>query len=86
MADESLFPFYEYAFSKGLIILWHAGYDPVGPPPYRSNPRRFAARAERFDGAKMVVAHLGGQEQWVETAEFLAGKNVYMDTSMATKD
>ena len=44
-----------------------------------------AALAERFDGAKMVVAHLGGQEQWVETAEFLAGKNVYMDTSMATK-
>lgn len=83
--DERLFPVYEYAFSKGLIILWHAGYDPIGVPPYRSNPRRFAALAGRFDGAKMVIAHLGGQEQWVETAEFLAGKNVYMDTSMATK-
>ena len=33
----------------------------------------------------MVIAHLGGQEQWVETAEYLVGKNVYMDTSMATK-
>ena len=51
--DESLFPFYEYAFSKGLIILWHAGYDPVGTPPYRSNPRRFAALADRFDGARL---------------------------------
>ena len=83
--DESVFPFYEYAFSKGLIILWHAGYDPIGTPPYRSNPRRFAALADRFDGGKMVIAHLGGQEQWVETAEYLVGKNVYMDTSMATK-
>lgn len=83
--DEALFPLYDYALSKGLIILWHAGYDPVGTPPYRSSPRRFAALAERFDGGKMVVAHLGGQEQWVETAEFLAGKNVWMDTSMATK-
>ena len=83
--DERMFPLYEYAMSKGLIVLWHAGYDPIGTPPYRSNPRRFAALAERFDGGKMVVAHLGGQEQWVETAEFLAGKNLYMDTSMATK-
>ena len=83
--DESVFPFYEYVFSKGLIILWHAGYDPIGTPPYRSNPRRFAALADRFDGGKMVIAHLGGQEQWVETAEYLVGKNVYMDTSMATK-
>ena len=83
--DESVLPLYDYAFSKGLIVLWHAGYDPVGTPPYRSSPRRFAALADRYDGAKMVVAHLGGQEQWVETAEFLAGKNVWMDTSMATK-
>lgn len=83
--DEAMLPVYEYAFSKGLIVLWHAGYDPIGTPPYRSNPRRFAALADRFDGAKMVIAHLGGQEQWVETAEFLAGKNVWMDTSMATK-
>ena len=83
--DERLFPFYEYAFSKGLIVLWHAGYDPIGTPPYRSNPRRFAAIADRFDGAKMVVAHLGGQEQWVDVAEYLVGKNVWMDTSMASK-
>lgn len=83
--DERVFPLYDYAFSKGLIVLWHAGYDPIGTPPYRSNPRRFAVLADRFDGAKMVVAHLGGQEQWVEVAEFLAGKNVWMDTSMATQ-
>lgn len=83
--DEALFPFYEYAFSKGLIVLWHAGYDPFGIPPYRSNPRKFAALADRFKGGKMVVAHLGGQEQWVEAADVLAGKDVRMDTSMASK-
>ena len=83
--DEALFPFYEYAFSKGLIVLWHAGYDPFGIPPYRSNPRKFAALADRFKGGKMVVAHLGGQEQWVEAADVLAGKDVWMDTSMASK-
>lgn len=52
MDDERVFPLYDYAFSKGLIVLWHAGYDPIGTPPYRSNPRRFAALADRFDGAK----------------------------------
>lgn len=82
--DERLFPMYEYAFSKGLIVVWHAGYDPVGTPPYRSNPKMFAELADRFDGAVMVAAHLGGQEQWEDVLEYLAGKNVYLDTSMAS--
>lgn len=83
--EESLMPLYEYAAEKGLIIVWHAGYDPIGTPPYRSNPHMFARLADRLAGAKLVAAHLGGQEQWEDVYDVLAGRDIYLDTSMASK-
>lgn len=83
--EEGLMPLYEYAAEKGLIIVWHAGYDPIGAPPYRSNPYMFARLADRLKGAKLVAAHLGGQEQWEDVYDVLAGRDIYLDTSMASK-
>ncbi len=84
--DEKMLPIYEYALNKGLIIVWHAGYDPIGTPPYRSDPKMFAYVAGRMQGGVLVAAHLGGQEQWEDVERYLAGKkNVWLDTSMASK-
>lgn len=82
--EPFMFPIYDYAFSKGLIIVQHAGYDPIGTPPYRSNPRMFAEIADTMRGGVMVAAHLGGQAQWEDVRKYLVGKNIYMDTSMAS--
>ena len=73
---------YDYAFSKGLIIIHHAGFDPAFPPPYHSSPRQFLNIAKELKGGILVAAHLGGQKQWDEVYEFLAGTDVYLDTSM----
>lgn len=83
--SEEMFPLYEYAFSKGMFILFHAGYDPIGVEPYKSNPRMFCHLVEEFKGAKIVAAHLGGQSQWDEVEEYLAGKDIYFDTAMGFK-
>lgn len=40
--DEKYFPMYDYILSKGMHILFHAGYDPGYPPPYHSSPAQFA--------------------------------------------
>lgn len=40
--DEKFFPMYDYILSKGMHILFHAGYDPGYPPPYHSSPAQFA--------------------------------------------
>ncbi|MBO5774048.1 MAG: amidohydrolase family protein [Clostridia bacterium] len=80
--DENMFPLYEYAFSKDLFILFHAGYDPIGEEPFKSNPQKFARLAEEFKGARMVIAHLGGQSQWDDVEKYLVGKDVYLDTAM----
>lgn len=73
---------YDYALSKGLIILHHAGFDPAFPPPYHSSPRQFANIAKNMRGGIMIAAHLGGQKQWDDVERYLPGTGIYLDTSM----
>jgi len=80
--DEHMLKIYDYALSKGLILLHHAGYDPAFPPPFKSSPERFVKIAEAMRGGIIVAAHLGGHAQWDDVEKYLAGSNVYLDTSM----
>ena len=73
---------YDYAFSKGLIVLHHAGFDPAFPPPFRSSPKQFAHIAKEMRGGVLVAAHLGGHDQWDEVEEYMVGEDLYLDTSM----
>ena len=73
---------YDYAFSRGLIVLHHAGFDPAFPPPYHSSPRQFAHIADELRGGVLVAAHFGGQKQWDDVEKYLVGTSVYIDTSM----
>ncbi len=73
---------YDYAADKGLIMLFHGGEDPSLSPPYKSSPARYARIAQELRGGKIVVAHLGGYNQWDDVERYLAGQNVWLDTSM----
>ncbi len=73
---------YDYALDKGLILLFHAGYDPAYPPPYHSSPAQFAHIIEEMQGGVIVAAHLGGQRQWDDVERYLTGTDIYLDTSM----
>lgn len=83
--DDKMLKIYDYALSKGLILLFHAGFDPAFPPPFRSNPKMFADILEKLRGGTIIAAHLGGGKQWDEVIEELCGKNIYLDTSMGFK-
>ena len=73
---------YDYALSRGLIILHHAGADPGFPPPYHTSPKQLAAVADAMRGGVIVAAHLGGHAQWDDVERYLVGRNIYLDTSM----
>jgi predicted TIM-barrel fold metal-dependent hydrolase len=73
---------YDYALSKGLILLHHAGFDPAYPAPYRTSPKQFRAVADAMRGGVIVAAHLGGHAQWEDVETHLCGSSVYLDTSM----
>lgn len=80
--EPGMLRIYDYALSKGMIIIHHAGFDPAYPAPYRTSPKQFAAMADRLRGGVIIAAHLGGSRQWDEVEEYLVGKNIYLDTSM----
>ena len=84
--DPAALRLYDYAFSKGLVILQHAGYDPAYKPPFHSDPHRFAAVADAMRGGQMILAHLGGQSQWDDVEKYVCGKDgLYLDTSMGSR-
>ena len=64
--DDKMLKVYDYALSKGLIILHHAGIDPGMPEPYKSSPRQFARIVDAMKGGTIVAAHFGGHAQWDE--------------------
>jgi predicted TIM-barrel fold metal-dependent hydrolase len=80
--DQKMLKIYDYALSKGLIILHHAGAVPGMPRPYKSSPRQFARIVDALKGGIIVAAHFGGHAQWDDVEKYLVGKNIYLDTSM----
>lgn len=80
--DPKMLPIYDYALSKGLILLFHAGFDPAFPPPFHSDPKMFAEISKEMRGGVIVAAHLGGAQQTDDVERYLCGTDVYIDTSM----
>ena len=83
--DPFMFPIYDYAFSKGLIILHHAGHDPAFKAPFKSSPERFYNVWKELKGGTLIAAHLGGINQWNEVEKYIVGTGIYIDTSMGQK-
>jgi len=80
--DIKMMKLYDYALSRGLVLLHHAGFDPAFDPPFRSSPQMFAHVAEEMRGGIIIAAHLGGHDQWDDVEQYIAGSNIYLDTSM----
>lgn len=72
-------PVWEAAAGRFLIMI-HMGPVRDGGATL-SRPRDLALVLKSFPGLAVIAAHLGGQYQWTQTLEHLAGLDVYMDTS-----
>ena len=49
---------------RNMILIAHAGRDPLDRPEVYGTPERFASLAESFPDLKLVLAHLGGLRMW----------------------
>ena len=72
-------PLWEAARGRFLIML-HMGPARLGEGTV-SRPADLARILDLHPGLRVVAAHLGGLGLWEETLEFLAGRDIYMDTS-----
>lgn len=83
--DPRMFPFYELAAAEDMFILFHAGVDRGLPHPVHATPKRLAAVHEAIPELCMIIAHLGGEDAYEETAIHLLGRDLYMDTSFVLR-
>ncbi len=80
--EDRMLRIYDYAISKGLILLHHAGIDPGFSGDCHTSPKQFASVMNKLGGGTVIAAHFGGHAQWDDVEEYLAGTDVYLDTSM----
>ena len=81
--DPACFRMYELLQAAGLIVVFHAGWDPGPFTRDHSRPEALRRVADRFPGLRMVAAHMGGYRMWDEVERHLAGAPVWFDTSAA---
>ena len=79
--DPRMFPLYERLAARGLIAVFHTGYDMAYPPDKVANPLRARRVADAFPDFKLVVTHLGGWRDWEESRQCLIGRPIYLETS-----
>ncbi len=82
VADKRWYPIYEYSAYLGLLMVVHCGYDTAYPESRRATPSDMAKVAKDFKDAKFICAHMGGMLMWEDVYDNLAGKEVFIDTSM----
>lgn len=70
-----------YATELDLIILTHAGLDPLCPDDIHCTPQMAAEVIKDVAPTKLILAHMGGNEMCEEAERYLVGKDVYFDTS-----
>ena len=85
--DPRIDELYECISELGLPVIFHAGLDPVSPELVHCPPERILKLMRRFPKLRVVLAHLGGNEQWQEVYDVLAGigGELYFDTSLTTR-
>lgn len=69
----------------GLPVLFHAGYDPGLPPPWRAAPAAIARlldQVEGLPGLTLIAAHLGSLDMYDQVEKLLAGRDLWFDTAM----
>lgn len=71
-----------YATELDMIISVHAGMDPLCPEDVHCTPQMAAELIRDVQPEKLVLAHLGGNQQWDEVEKILVGKDVYFDTGV----
>lgn len=71
------------ASSLGLIIITHAGWD-IGFPEANYIPvDSLLDISKEINPDKMVLAHMGGWNDWEKVEKYLAGSSYYFDTAFS---
>ncbi len=82
--DPCMTRIYETCDKLGLMIAFHAGFDPISPVIIHNPPESIRQIADSYPNMTILAAHMGGMRMYDNTVNSLAGtKNVFIDTSLS---
>jgi predicted TIM-barrel fold metal-dependent hydrolase len=68
------------------MLLFHAGVDIGLPPPVHCPPERLSRVLDAVPGLTIIAGHMGGYQCWDDVHKYLAGRDLYFDTSYSLVD
>ena len=77
--SKAAYAVYEEATKQNLLMYFHSGFDPSLPECDYASLERFADFLNDFRGAKIVLAHGGGYDEWDRVMDLLGDKQCYFD-------
>ncbi len=72
-----------FAEELGLITVVHAGFDGSFPKSRKCGTKEILNVLEEVNPQRLVLAHMGGHSNWENVKKYIAGANVYFDTSFS---
>ena len=82
--DPRFAPIFTRCIELDLFVVTHAGWDCLSPDLIHASPERIARVLDTYPKLKLVAAHLGGARRWDDVERLLIGRNVWLDTSLAS--
>lgn len=79
--SKEAYKVFEEVLNNDLIIYFHSGFDMSMPDSDFASIERFANVLRDFAGAKIVMAHGGGDGEWDKVLDLFGDKKCYYDTS-----
>lgn len=71
-----------YAASElGLSVITHAGADPYTPEEFFCTPQMILNVIREVAPPRLIIAHMGSNENYDEAESVLCGQNIYLDTA-----
>ena len=80
--SEKFTPIFKACEERNLLVVTHAGFDPVEPNHIHCAPDMVLRVIDRHPALKLVVAHAGGFDREREVLDMLCGTPVWLDTSL----
>ncbi|VVB71632.1 Amidohydrolase [uncultured archaeon] len=81
--DPRMERFYEAVIDRKMLLVTHAGRDPLNRPEVYGTPERFARTIECYPELNLELAHLGGLRMWDDVRKYIlpARGRVCFDTA-----
>lgn len=83
--DDKFVELVKCATGNGLYVTIHAGHDIGILPPFKSDLSRLIPMLKKVDESFVILAHMGGFNQWDDVEKYLINSKAYFDLSVVSR-